>query len=367
MNRIEAMSPAKRTLLISVVLLSLVFTLVAIAEVGVRTRMYFKYGTFWGLEVKVHDDETGLQLPKPNAVVGPLRINSLGFRSPELTTPKPDDTIRLAFLGGSTTFCAEVSSNEMVWANIITTQLQKDYPQQNFDHINASATAMVVSESLINLKKRVAKHSPDIVFIYHSVNDIAVNSMKAAVAEGHVPPRSEVSPWFTKLMKVSLLADLVYKNLMIINQDKQGIAEEKTPKIPFDESMTTQFRIDLTELVNEALSGSKLVVIPTFSSRLKRDQDPEYQKEIANILSFHMPFLDIEGFLDAFDSYNAVIREFASMENVLVIETESIIDGTADNFADAVHFTDTGSTILGQHLATELANSAQFQSLQIKN
>lgn len=362
MNRVEALSPVKRTLLISVVMLVILSILIVIAELSVRTRMYVKYGTFWGVEIKVHDKASGLDIPKPNTVSGTMTINSLGFRSPELPDTTPKNNIRLAFLGGSTTFCQEVSSNDMVWSSIVTSSLQSSYPDQHFDHINASATAMDVNNSLTNLQKRVSVHSPDVIFIYHAVNDIALNSWE--LANPNFVSSWKYSNWFVKLRKASLLVDLVYLNSMILLQENYEFTKNI---IPFDSRMTDMFRADLQALVNESLKVSKLVVIPTFSNQLRRGQNAERRNEAAKTHFHYIPHLDIEGMLSAFDSYNSVIREFTSNENVLVIETESVIDGTPENFVDSVHFSDAGSTKMGQHLAMALDQSKQFQSLLTHN
>lgn len=358
MNRVEALSPLNRTLLISTVLILFLLIVILIAELSVRTRMYVKYGTFWGFEVKALDEATGLELPKPNSVAGPVKINSIGFRSPELTDTTPSNNIRLAFLGGSTTFCQEVSSNDLVWASVLTSSLQSKYPDQHIDYINASATALDVNNSLTNLEKRVSAYSPDVIFIYHAVNDISNNSWK--LANPNYVYSWRYSSWFVKLKKASLLVQLVYTNVLILLQDQKDIA---TNIIPFDSRMADIFRADLQALVSEALKVSELVVIPTFTNQLRREQNDERRLEAAVTHLHYIEHLDIDGMLQAFDSYNSVIREFSSHENILVIETESAIDGTPENFVDSVHFTDTGSTKMGKHLAIELSRSKKFQAL----
>jgi len=362
-NRVAALSPAKRTALFAVVLLILTLILVAIAELGIRTRMYVKYGTFMGFEIKALDAETGLRLPKANYVSGPVRINSLGFRSPELVSPKADNTVRMAFLGGSTTFCQEVSSNDMVWPAILTSELNQSNATQNFEHINASVTGFTLQKSLINLKHRVAGHQPDIVFIYHATNDISFNArMLASKNSGQSQLSQETSPWLQKLLDVSLMAELIDKNIKVKRNQSQ--ASNSSQKTEYDEEfMVSQFREDLGNLVTEALRTAKLVVIPTFASQMRHDQTPEQQLEAANTALFYTPHFRIEELVQAFTSYNEVIREFADMEGVVVIETESAIQGTRENFFDSVHFTDTGSMRLGQHLAQELGQSSKFQAL----
>jgi len=361
-NKIASLSRGRRLALFGTLSLILLLVIFAIAETTVRTRMYFKYGTFWGFEVKEYDSTTGLTTPKPNYVSGPVVINSLGFRSPELAEPRPENLIRLAFLGGSTTFSQEVSGNDMVWANVLTQELQKKYPTQPFDHINASATAFTVPESLTNLKMRVAKHDPDIIFIYHAVNDIAVNIHNLAREEGHHVPDRLKNDRLRKILDVSLLADLIHKNLSILLSKRKG--PEPSTKVPFNkERMTEQFRQDLQLLVTEAQNTADMVVIPTFSNHLRDHQSPEQQLKAAETHMYHIPLLDIDNLLLAFSSYNEVIREFAAHDNVLVIETESALEGTPEIFIDSVHFTEKGNVLMGEYLASELTSAELFQSL----
>ena len=64
------------------------------------------------------DRATGLRRAKPNVQMGPIKTNSLGFRSPEITGVKPRDRLRIAFLGSSGTFDPYASSNERTWLRI---------------------------------------------------------------------------------------------------------------------------------------------------------------------------------------------------------------------------------------------------------
>jgi len=118
-NRFESLSPLSKGAVLTVVIVVLSMFMLLLVEIGVRTRMHFKHGSFWGFEVRSYDSETGLLLPQPNIKRGPIKINSQGFRSPELQPKRETDSLRLAFLGGSTTFSAEVSGNEFTWPAIV--------------------------------------------------------------------------------------------------------------------------------------------------------------------------------------------------------------------------------------------------------
>src|SRR5690242_17704145 len=78
-------------------------------EMAVRVRQWTRYGSMRSVEdTFTFDPVARLRVPIAGKTTGSIRINSLGFRSPELAVPKPIGVVRLAFLGGSTTYCAEV-------------------------------------------------------------------------------------------------------------------------------------------------------------------------------------------------------------------------------------------------------------------
>src|SRR6185295_12615301 len=107
-----------------------------LVEGAMRLRQWLRYGsTRPAIAQLTLDSKTGLMIPLATEKV---RLDSHGFRSPEVPMPKPAGTIRLAFTGASTTFCNEVSGNEATWAYLVVDSLRARYPGARFDFINAS-------------------------------------------------------------------------------------------------------------------------------------------------------------------------------------------------------------------------------------
>jgi hypothetical protein len=59
------------------------------AETVIRVRLYFQTGTFGFVNALVEDEASGLKIPRPGRVTKKMRIDSRGFRSPEIEVPKP--------------------------------------------------------------------------------------------------------------------------------------------------------------------------------------------------------------------------------------------------------------------------------------
>src|SRR5262245_29794104 len=246
----RVLSRTKRVLTLAMVVFLAVLATFALAEVGVRIRHRLKFGDLWGIEQTYTVDRvSGLRIPVPGGSFGGIRINSLGFRGPELVVPKPPNTVRLAFLGSSTTFCAEVSSNENTWPHLVTEALRTRWPGVLIDYVNGGVPGYSVNHSLRNLDQRIAPLAPDVIVIYEGHNDLSGNSFALAVDKGLASRRTEQGlSWPSKY---SLLWYLLEKNLLVLTQRRS--ATETVGKLEFGrEEIVAPFRTDLQTLVRRA-------------------------------------------------------------------------------------------------------------------
>lgn len=354
--RFEKLSKGGRVALLSTVTLVLCVALALVAEGAVRVRQWMKYGYLARVEdTFVSDPESGLRLLIPNKVTGGIAINSLGFRGPELAVPKPAGTVRLAFVGASTTYCAEVTDNEHVWPHLVTSALGKARPDVHFDYVNAGVPGYGVSTSLTHLNYKVAPLDPDVIVIYHATNDLSQNSLDLARARGVAQKRTEQT--LSWLSQYSLLAYLVEKNLLI-NEQQQHAADQQA-KLAFDvEEVTAPFKADLLALVRRSQEVAPVVVLATFSFRLRHGQTPEEQAAAAATSLYYMPYMSIDGLLRAADAYNVAIREVAAETGAVVVEVAEEIPGDALHFVDSVHFTDQGSAAIADLVTRRLLEPA---------
>ena len=277
-----------------VIALLIGFLVVAIlllfAEAGIRVRQWIKYDrSVFKVEALYHTDtKTGLRTPIPETRSSRISINSLGFRGPEIANPKPQGTIRIAFLGGSTTFCAEVTSDMATWPHLVVEALRNTWPDQHFDYVNAGVPGYAVNHSLKNLKLRVKQHDPDIVVIYHASNDLSKNSFKEARALGIVNERADKA--LSWPAEYSLLWYLVEKNLKILRAGSE--AADKNKKLPVElEILVEPFERDLRKLVVEARKTAKDVALVTFSIRIRARQSPDEQTVAAASSLYYMPYM----------------------------------------------------------------------------
>lgn len=329
-----------------------------VAELAVRTRQYVKYGTFFAIGgFRRVDATTGLETPAPGSSTARIRINSLGFRSPELSQPKPKSRLRLAFVGGSTTFCAEVSGNEWTWPHLVMQQLKERYPDVDMDYVNAGIPGITTASSVVNLERRVRPLEPDVIVLYEGFNDLLVEITKVARNQGLHARRTDQG-----LARWSLGWDLLTKNMQIAvarRRSKSG----RQPLVVDRTNVSRGFGRTLSEIIDRSQQIAPVVAVATLSYRMRRDQSAEEQLAAAEAALFYLPFLSPAGMIDIYDRYNETIRQVSESERVVLIGQEDSIPGDAAHFHDTIHLADAGAELMMRRVIAALTRSDRFHHL----
>lgn len=352
-------SRAKWTALAILALGAILISLAA-AEGFVRLRQWSRFGTAASYETLYRvDEQIKLRVLVPGARLGNIAVNSLGFRGPEIATPKPSGRIRVAFLGASTTFCAEVSSDSLVWPHLVVDRLRARFPQTDFDYVNGAVPGYTAQSSLRNFRYRVESLQPDVVVIYHATNDLSQETRRLAEAQGLISPGSHQPSWLAQHLRLWELAE---KNLRVMAA--KSSAESNRESVVLDKAtLGSQFRKDLGELVEVAGQGNRRVAVATFSTRLRPEQPLDEMKRAAVSALVYMPFMGLDGLLFGYARYNDIIRDVAREQKVLLIEGENHIPGDAVHFVDSVHFTDSGSRLMAERVYRSLAGDPGIAEL----
>jgi len=325
-----------------------------------RVRMKLKYGrTTNEFYASYVHPEAGFRVPVPSQEIGPIHINSDGFRGPELENPKPEGRIRIAFLGASTTFCAEASSDAKTWPAQLVRMLGERFPRNEFDYVNGGIPGIGADESLRNLEHRIAPLQPDVVVIYHATNDLSRDTRLLAESRGLFTVKGDER---SLLARISVTWDLIEKNLKV--RARSRAAKESEGRLQYDaKELAEKYRAVLTRLVDRAKALSERVVVVTFSTRLREEQSPEERLAASNTSLLYMPYMTVEGLLEGFAAYNQVNREVATGTGCLLVDGEHSIPATSEIFKDSVHLTDLGCEKMAERIFARLVADPQFLEL----
>jgi len=122
---------------------------------------------------KASDPAVGWE-PIPNAALGNVRINSAGFRGPEIDAVPPSGTTRIAFLGDSETFAERLDERETV-PGLLERHLNAA-SRGSYEVLNFGVVGFNTAQEFAYLKHRVMAFSPSVVVLYYVFNDLEMTT-----------------------------------------------------------------------------------------------------------------------------------------------------------------------------------------------
>ncbi len=328
-------------------------------EMFARIRLRFKYGRFNSdFYTSRFDEKTGLMLADPSQDVGAVHINAHGLRGPEIRTPRGEHVVRVAFLGGSTTFCAEVDQDSM-WPVRVCRLLGERHSGVEFEPIVAAYPGQFIEQSKKMLALKVAPLEPDFIVFYEATNDLSRDTRRLADAQGLFTGGGDERSW---LARTSVAWDLIEKNWKA--RARARAAKAGTDRLKFDaEDLAKGFESALAGLVSDCRAVSPNLMLFTFSTRLRPEQSPAEQLESASSSLYYMPYMDLAGLLAGFAAYNRAIRRVAEATGTPLGEIAEKIPGDARHFHDSVHLTREGCAAMADLVIDALERNAAFRAV----
>lgn len=106
-------------------------------------------------------------MPSPNFA----EHNERGYRGDSLAHPKQAQTFRIFALGGSTTYGTQIPP-EVAYPAQLERILHDEYGYAHVEVVNAGVEVYTSYDSLASLLYRVLDDEPDMILIYHGINDV---------------------------------------------------------------------------------------------------------------------------------------------------------------------------------------------------
>jgi len=104
---------------------------------------------------------------------GKDRHNRFGFRGREIEAEKPEGVVRVFCMGGSTTYTTSVDDYTESYPSQLERTLRGKYGREDVEVVNAGVPGFASLDSLLYLQLRVLPLDPDLIVIYHGINDVA--------------------------------------------------------------------------------------------------------------------------------------------------------------------------------------------------
>ena len=299
-------------------------------------------------------------------------VNKHGFiSSPEIELIKPENTIRIVYLGGSST--AGVGGNindEDTWPFLTSQILQTKYKNHNIEYINGALGGFSTFESFGRLWSRIRFFSPDIVILNHAWNEMYYFGMIDDIISWRTLPDGSwnfekttkklgsYDPyWFDHFIRYS---QLLTRLRLRITGYSDWVAEKSSNNdknvdhiTDYDKRGLEIFRTNLN-LIKESVKifNAKLYVVkqPTLITSTTSEEDRKR-------CYYHFHGFGHDAHLDAFNQIYQIIEQEIDQKYIIDL-TE--LSGVSENFYDHVHPTELG--------AKKMADlTSQFLEEEIKN
>ena len=286
-------------------------------------------------------------------------VNKYGFIStPEISIKKPENTIRVVFLGGSATAgTGHDLADEDTWPFRVAEILKNNLKEKELEFINAALGGYTTFESFGRLWSRIRFFSPDIIIVYLGWNEMYYFNKEDGIVlwrtlpDGSwgfhsAPNLATYEPyWIDHLIRHS---QLLTKIRLLISTQKNGeIGVSKNLKEDYDRKGLDVFRTNL-RLIKEAASifNAKLFVAKQATLIV-----PNLAEDDRNRCRYEYHGFDHDAHLDAFNQIYRVIDEEIDARYIIDVTQ---LSGISDYFYDHIHPTELGSNEIAKIVAKSL-------------
>lgn len=267
-------------------------------------------------------------------------VNKYGFIStPEMEVTKPANTIRIAFLGESSTAGTDPNiSDKYTWPKLVADKVQEKIPNKKIEYINGALPGYTSFESYGRLWSRIRYFSPDIIVVYHGWNEMyyfnevdkLINRRTLSDGSWSFEKKTDlpsvVEPlWIDKYIWPSSIFSSLRLKLTVKNFELGDTTTNKVLLNSYDPRALEVFRTNL-KLLRET---SKTLNAEIFVCKQATLVAPNLSKELLEYCHF-----DYQAHLKAFKEINQVIDE--EFDSDKVIDCTSM-NGIPKYFCDHIH------------------------------
>jgi hypothetical protein len=277
-----------------------------------------------------------------------LTHNSFGCRGPEFARQKPAGTVRIAALGGSSTYCVGVSDDE-TWEYFLNRQLGT-----NFEVINMGLPGGASPEALIQSALLFSETKPDVALYYLGWNDAQVQHVqnlssdwseshgKLVMAQGlsgrQFAERTATGYFLKRCMFRSFFPGM---DPEVVRGSQKGTPDALTDRIDLRALGLYERNLGLIAAICR-----KQGILPVFVPQILN-----YEALTSDQAYGWLPFVRDRDLKKVMSAYNASMAKVAKQEGAAFAREVLDVPYTAADFIDRGHFSRAGN----QHFAAVLA------------
>lgn len=286
--------------------------------------------------------------------------NERGYRGAEIASPKPENVYRIFALGGSTTYGVDLD-----WQDSYPAQLQRilrnEYGYRGVEVINAGVVAYSSYDSLANFIFHVLDDQPDMIILYHAINDVLARLVDPRHYSGLNPARGLWSLDGRELPSSTLIRFLSVNTGLITNPNAlnwyfNNVAAiehcsdlafcesfDKTPQEVLDANPPIYFERNYRNLIAVAQSNNVAVFLSSWAYFPEPLPGGDY--------------MTYEFVQNGVNEHNAITRQLAQEYRLPFYDFAAAIPYDASLWLDGLHLNAAGTAEQARQYATFLVEN----------
>jgi lysophospholipase L1-like esterase len=315
-------------------LLLVILAVFLILEILLRGALFFNGMGFFRERRFISPFFTLYDTPAPLVRGGELYFK----RGQKIKIVKPDNTVRIFCLGGSTTVSANTRGH---YPQLMQDKLNRSYKNVHFEVMNAAGDAFSSAHSFVNFALRLSSFHPDCIIVYHNINDLSVNYFGKKADPDYankymnnlfLAPECKLG-----IQKYFFGSRMISYLMMVLNNYAfQKQAMRIYGDIDISEGRKV-FRRNLEDIIILAKARGIKVVLATQAACFAKSKS--------------YPYIRKNDFL----SYNETVKDLASQYNLDLVDCFRNFRENEDYFVDLVHYTETGVEKLSDEFFRKIA------------
>jgi lysophospholipase L1-like esterase len=343
--------------------------LLAISEFAVRTFLppvthYQTTGLYEeNAGLNVFDAELFWRNPKNFTTMAygrEVRTNRYGLRSPDFELKKGPDEYRILMLGESTTFGAGVSGEE-TYSAVLEKLLNTPGASRRVRVINAGISAYSSFQSLLYLKAEGLAFHPDLIVVYHEINDYLPSTVRNSGNTEVGTTMSDVELYKSATNRIQRVLCKHWKlyEMLVFQHARWSIRrlQQEAIRNPFQDIGIPVIAIQ-PQLVD--VDQKRVLTYQNAPQRLKPEERMRVFKELLTICKEQgIGLLMIHPSYASSLRHTCLLTDFVRDNNVLCLEAYDILHQApaAETFISPFHPNVHGHRLIAEALADLITNN----------
>jgi len=312
-----------------------------------------------------------------------LGVNRWGLRGREIEQRKPEGTYRIFALGGSTVFSSPLPL-EQTWPEVLGDRLRARYPDARIEVLNAAAEWHTTQHSLIKLLTWVREFDPDLVIVYHGINDLCRSFVPDLFGAGAY--RSDYGHYYGAvarlarpreltwpLVRIRLgywFSDFLCHRVRIAGPEGEGLNGLETAFFPKADPVAVEdwpslpaFERNLREIVDLARRDGYDLVLASQPFLYRADLTEREQEVLWTPISHQWDgkCASLASMIDGMARFNETTRRVAREAGVGFVDLAARVPKSTEYLYDDVHYTAKGCALIAEAFDEHVAKAGLIE------